>query len=577
MTWQRPVPLVGDTTSAQDRAAAPDAWAFPAESREALYEIVGARRDVRRFRPDPVPPQTLHRVLAAAHSAPSVGHSQPWRFVVVTDPAVRERAALMADRERLRQAAQLDQESGRHLLDLQLEGIREAPIGIVVCCDRRAAAAGVLGRATFPDTDLWSCACAIENLWLAGRAEGLGLGWVTLFQPAELAALLGLPDGVVTLGWLCLGWPDERPPEPGLVRAGWSRRQPLSDVLLRDRWPADPDLAPPPPRSRLRAPDPQAVLAARDRADELLTAPGSLGTLDRAVDRAIAAGGAVGPGTLLLVAADHPVCRHGVSAYPPEVTGEVLRAAAAGEALGAVAAAAAGMHFVAVDATTGPGRIAGTLPAHPARPQGDLVEADAMCAEDAERYLSLGRQLGARLAAAGIVALGEVGIGNTTVAAALAAGTLDLPVEAVVGLGAGSDSAIVARKREVVAAALDRVRGDPAPLAPRRLVQALGGPEVAVLCGAVLGAAAARATVVLDGLLTSVAALLAVQLEPAASAYLVAGQRSRELAHPAVLELLGLEPLLDLRLRSGEGAGAAFATGLLKQALAVRSGTGRVG
>jgi nicotinate-nucleotide--dimethylbenzimidazole phosphoribosyltransferase len=126
----------------------------------------------------------------------------------------------------LRQAAQLAPDAARRLLDLQLEGIREAPLGVVVCCDRRTAAAGVLGRATFPDADLWSCACAIQNLWLAARAEGLGLGWVTLFDPAELAALLALPDGVVTLGWLCLGWPDERPPQPGLQRAGWSRRHP---------------------------------------------------------------------------------------------------------------------------------------------------------------------------------------------------------------------------------------------------------------------------------------------------------------------------------------------------------------
>jgi len=184
----------------------------------------------------------LTRVLAAAHAAPSVGHSQPWRFLVVDDAAVRERAAVTADAERMARAAELDEESGRHLLDLQLEGIREAPLGVVVCCDRRTPAVGVLGRATFPDTDVWSCACAIQNLWLAARAEGLGVGWVTLFPPVELGVLLGLPDGVVTLGWLCVGWPDERPPAPGLERAGWSRRAPLNSVVFGNRWPpvADP-------------------------------------------------------------------------------------------------------------------------------------------------------------------------------------------------------------------------------------------------------------------------------------------------------------------------------------------------
>ncbi|MEO6899154.1 MAG: 5,6-dimethylbenzimidazole synthase, partial [Mycobacteriaceae bacterium] len=223
MTWPRPTPLVGDASSAAERAATPAGWAFPAAVRDGLRAVVDARRDVRRYRPDPVPEPVLTRVLAAAHAAPSVGHSQPWRFLVVDDVETRERAAVMADRERLREAAGMDPERARRLLDLQLEGIREAPLGVVVCCDRRAPAAGVLGRASFPDADVWSCACAIENLWLAARAEGLGVGWVTLFRPADLAGLLGLPDGVETLGWLCLGWPDERPPAPGLERAGWSR------------------------------------------------------------------------------------------------------------------------------------------------------------------------------------------------------------------------------------------------------------------------------------------------------------------------------------------------------------------
>ena len=366
MSWQRPVPLVGDASSARARREAPRAWAFGEQERDAFYAAVLGRRDIRRFRPDDLEPDVLERILSSAHAAPSVGHSQPWRFVVIREAATRDRAALMADREWHRQAATFADRSGRQMLDLQLHGIRDAPVGVVVCCDRRTAAQGVLGRATYVDADMWSCACAIENLWLAARVEGVGTGWVTLFQPAELAALIGLPPGVETLGWLCLGWPDERPPEPGLERAGWSARQPLSDVVLWERWQEDEE-APLPPPSHLHAPEPASVVGARDAADVLLTPPGSLGALDRAVDRMVALGlGSDAPVTAVIAAAGHPVTGHGVSTYDDSVTGQVLEATVAGESLGAVAARLVGAEVVAVDAGVPGGPVAGAVLCRPA-------------------------------------------------------------------------------------------------------------------------------------------------------------------------------------------------------------------
>jgi nicotinate-nucleotide--dimethylbenzimidazole phosphoribosyltransferase len=570
------VPLIGDPTSASERRADPTGWAFDPAERDAFYRVVAARRDVRRFRADPVPDEVLERVLGAAHAAPSVGHSQPWRFVVVTDPAIRDRAAVLTDRERLRQASQLEPDAARRLLDLKLEGVRDAPLGVVVCCDRRAPAAGVLGRATFPDADLWSCAAAIQNLWLAARAEGLGMGWVTLFRPDELADLLDLPDGVVTLGWLCLGWPDERPPSPGLERAGWSRRLPLADVVLRDGW-AGTGTAPPP--SALRGPDQPAVVGARDGADRLLTPPGSLGVLDAAVDRAIALGrGDLTGGTLVLAAADHPVAAHGVSAYDAGTTGDVVAAAVAGSALGVSAARAVGLRTVVVDAGVGGAPVAGAVGARPAGPRGDLLTGPALTAHDVEALLAAGRATGRRAADDGLVVLGEVGVANTTVAAALACGLLGVEPAVVVGLGSGADSAMLERKLGVVTGAVTRARAAHPDLAaePLTALAELGGPELAVLAGVTLGAAEARAVVVVDGFATSLAALAAVLVEPAVQACLVAGQRSRERGHELVLQALGLEPLLDVRMRAGEGAGAALAAGLLLAGLRVRREAARV-
>jgi nicotinate-nucleotide--dimethylbenzimidazole phosphoribosyltransferase len=568
-SWRRPRPLIGDASSSAERAANPMSWAFPATTRIALAEVIAARRDVRRFRPDPVGDDIIDVLLAAGHAAPSVGHSQPWRFIVVTDPLLRANAAVMADRARLAQAQQLDADSARHLLSLQLEGIREAPVGVVVCCDRRARPAGVLGRATFPDTDLWSCACAIENIWLTARARGLGLGWVTLFDPDELNALLRLPEGVVTLGWLCLGWPDELPPAPGLERHGWSRRLGLADVVARDQWP-DANAASP-PRDRAAQTAGAARVAARDQEDRLLAAPGSLGLLGDTLLRVESVAARDAPGTLVIAAADHPVAGLGVSAFPRSTTRLVARALAQGEGQGTAMARAAGMGVFLADCGIDGTSIQGWRDLRPRGARGDLASADALEAGAVAQLLTAGEQLGRDLAARGPVAVGEVGIGNTTVASTLAAALLAAPAQEVVGRGAGSDTAIVARKKLIVEHALARM-GDRIPphgqLAisyVEDLLAGVGGPEQALLTGVCLGVARAGGIVVLDGFLTSVSALVAVRHRPEVQAHLVAGHVSAEPAHQLVLDALGLEPLLDLRLRAGEGVGAVLALSLIAQ------------
>lgn len=587
--WRRPVPVIGDTTSARQRAIDPTGWAFPAEAVSALDAVIAGRRDIRRFRPDPVADELVREVVSAGHLGPSVGHSQPWRFIVVNDAGIRDRAAAMADSLRLEQAAGFAPDRAQHLLDLKLEGLREAPLGIVVACDRRTPAAGVLGRATFPDADLWSCACAIENMWLKARALGLGMGWVTLFRPDDLAELLHLPQGVESLGWLCLGWPDERPPEPGLERLAWSRRLPLDEILMYDAWPTDsasgsgsPEesrTAPPPPPNHLYSPDQASTVAATDDADELLCPPGALGTLDRALDRLVASGaGAVAGGTLVLVGADHPVTGHGVSAYPPEVTREVMCAAVAGQSLGAVCASGAGLATLVVDAGVDGGPVPGAVDLRADGVPGDLMTSDALPMAAVHALVEGGRRLGAQAAASGLVVLGEVGVGNTTVASALACALLGLDADEAVGLGSASDSAVLAKKAAVVRAALSRMAadgrlGDRAE--PQDLLAGLGGPEFAVLTGVVLGAAGAGAGVVLDGLAGSIPAVLARRMEPGVHGYLVAGQRSRERAHTLVLRELGVEPILSLRFRAGEGVGACLSASVLLQGLAMRRSVAR--
>ncbi|CEH07121.1 5,6-dimethylbenzimidazole synthase [Propionibacterium freudenreichii] len=600
--FERPVPNVGDDSSVNERDRDVSGWAFDQATQAALDRVIGARRDIRRFRPDPVSDELVREVLNAGHGGPSVGQSQPWRFIIVKDRRTRERAALMSDRERMRQSRQLTAERSQRLLDLQLEGIREAPLGIVVACDRRAPAAGVLGRNTFHDADMWSCAAAIENMWLTARALGLGMGWVTLMQPDELAGLLNLPEGVTTLGWLCLGWPNERPPYPGLERRAWSHKLPLDQVVMTDRWP---DNGPEPPVSALagmataepveslitrpipddpssvlwsdvHAPSPQQVVDARDKGEKLLTPPGSLGKLDQALDRLVAASGdQVTGGTLVLVGADHPLNAHKVSAFDQSVSRQVMEAALEGRAVGVVTARSAGLDVMVVDAGIDGGPVAGCELARPEDVRGDLVNTPAMTTADVRRLVTRGRELGARAAQRGVVCLGEIGIGNTTIASALACVFTGITPEQAAGIGAGSDAKMVEHKAEVLRAIFARtditaLRADPA-----LALAEVGGPEFAVLAGVILGAVEAGSTVVLDGLAGSVPALAVVEVNPAVQSYLIAGQVSREFAHGAVLTRLGLEPLVSLRLRAGEGVGACLATQMLFTGLAVRRQSGR--
>lgn len=202
-----------------------------------LYEAIRTRRDVRHFLADPIPEEVLHRVLEAAHHAPSVGFMQPWDFILIRSEETRRGVHASFERARARERV-LFSGARRGLYDrLKLEGIRESPLNVCVTCDRRRGRP-VLGRSAVVDADLFSTCLAVQNLWLAARAEGLGVGWVSVLEPEELAGRLGLPAGVLPLAYLCVGYPRVLPDRPELEAAGWRRRLALDRLVHRERWPA---------------------------------------------------------------------------------------------------------------------------------------------------------------------------------------------------------------------------------------------------------------------------------------------------------------------------------------------------
>jgi len=211
--------------------------AFSTAERDVLYRVMRARRDVRRFLPQPVPADVLGRILEMAHYAPSVGFMQPWNFILVSSPELRRQIKTLFDAVNTRQHGQVEAADRRDLYaSLKLEGILEAPLNLVVTCDHRRDAPFVLGRGPMPETDLYSTCLAIQNIWLAARAEGVGVGWVSILDRTATEQLLGLPEGVQLVAYLCLGYPIEFADKPMLETVGWKSRLALEELVFDDRW-----------------------------------------------------------------------------------------------------------------------------------------------------------------------------------------------------------------------------------------------------------------------------------------------------------------------------------------------------
>ncbi|KZY31033.1 MULTISPECIES: 5,6-dimethylbenzimidazole synthase [unclassified Oleiphilus] len=210
---------------------------FTHDEREALYKTIFNRRDVRgEFKPDPIPDEVLARILKAAHHAPSVGFMQPWNFMLVRSKTVRQQVQ-EAFTDANNEAMEMFPDNKKPLYQsLKLEGILDSPLNLVVTCDRQRGGPVVLGRTHIKSMDLNSTVCAVQNLWLAARAENVGIGWVSIFDQDRVKAILGIPEHVVPVAYLCMGYVSEFKVKPELESKGWRERLPLEDLIYFDQW-----------------------------------------------------------------------------------------------------------------------------------------------------------------------------------------------------------------------------------------------------------------------------------------------------------------------------------------------------
>ncbi|MDO8430876.1 MAG: 5,6-dimethylbenzimidazole synthase [Candidatus Binatus sp.] len=213
---------------------------FSDSLKRGLYETIFRRRDIRQFNDDPIPDEVLARILIAAHHAASVGFTQPWDFIIVRDRDRRRRVKEIFEAERARNAADFTGARRKKFLSLKLEGILEAPLNLIVTCKPDRFGPGVLGKTSIRDVEIYSACLAVENLWLAARAEGIGVGWVSIMRNDALAEIFGIPRDVIPVAYLCLGYVDEFPERPTLATAEWASRLPPRTLIHLDSWNGEP-------------------------------------------------------------------------------------------------------------------------------------------------------------------------------------------------------------------------------------------------------------------------------------------------------------------------------------------------
>ncbi len=539
-----------------------------------LDKIMQSRRDTRHFTADPVPDDVLVKALQAGNYAPSVGLTDATRYYTIHSAEVKKAIKKLFVAYDAKAIAQTDnQEQEQSYKALKLEAIEEAPVGLVIAYDRSVLNSFTIGTVGSNESIKFSAVCAAQNIWLSLTEQGFSMGWVSILNYHQFKQLLGLPEHIEPLGYFCVGKPaTDYGKQPMLQQLEWREKQSAAQVTTIDFLHPLEDISNP-AIAEQQSKDLSFEAAIQFKIDQKTKPTASLGVLETLAKQIALVFQTDSPEIiaphLVVFAADHGIANHGVSAYPQDVTRQmVTNFLEGGAAINvfckqnniALSIVDAGVNY---DFPTNTSLIAAKI----GKGTASFLNEPAMSSTELQLCFSKGAEIVRTIAQTNgnCIGFGEMGIGNTTTAAVLMSVLLQIPIEECIGLGTGIANEKLQFKLEIAKKALNNYIG------PETLDSQLayfGGFEIMQMAGAMLEAKAQNMLILVDGFIATVAFLVAYKKDAAVLQNAIFCHLSAEQGHQKIINYLGVRPLLQLDLRLGEGTGCALAFPLVQSAVA---------
>lgn len=540
---------------------------------KSLYDIISERRDTRHFTNDEVPTEVLEKALEAGHKAPSVGLTDATRYYIIESSEIKKEVKDLFTSYHKKSANQTDSsEQKKSYLELKLEAIEEAPIGLVIAYDRSVLDKFTIGTVGSNESVKFSSVCAAQNIWLSLTEQGYSMGWVSIINYHHFKKLLKLPDYIEPLGYFCIGKPaTDYGKQPMLQQLDWKQKLDKPIVNKIENFI---------PVNHLELEN-FAVLHSdsSDLKDKLIdkinqkTKPlGSLGVLEKLALQIGLVFQSESPKivnpTIVVFAADHGIANHGVSAYPQEVTRQMVETFLKGGAAISVFCKQNTIDLKIVDSGVNYDFPTNTSIINKKIAKGtqSFLTTSAMSSDEMNLCFQYGAEVVNEIHQNGsnCIGFGEMGIGNTSTASVLMSVLTKIPIQDCVGKGTGVIDEKLKNKIDILAKAIANFNEEENW---ENLVQYFGGFEILQMAGGMLQAYQNKMLILVDGFISTVAFLIAYQKNPAIKQNAIFSHCSEEKAHIDLLNYLQVEPILSLNMRLGEGSGCAVAFPIIESAV----------